>query len=522
MPRSLSLRDKAQIIRACQAPGARQSRVAAAWALHRSVVCRIWKQKEKLLAQYGEGGAYTGCRKRGREGRTPGLDQALAAWLQERQAGGARLAGPALKEKARQLAAELGVSGFKASDGWLSRWKKRFAGALGQERGAQRPADKAAAERWRCENLPRLLEQFAPADIYNAAETGLCLKGLWERRHAEKNDKRGGGPASKDRVTVLVCANLDGSDKRPLLMIGKSKRPRCFPKDFSKLPLSYVSAANAWMTREIFSYWLKKWDRQLRLQSRKICLLLANCSAHPQGVVLTNIQLEFLPPNATSSLQPMNQGVIKNMKGHYQAKMANRIIVALAADPSTDIPSVLKTVNLLACVHLLAEAWQDVKPTTISKSFRKGKFVVPVEGVQDEDIEEFDDPLNDVPLPVNMETEHLVAAVVADEDLLTFGELTNEELLSAAAAARPEKQACLDEMYHHQEDNQESEDDFDEVPPPTNSELLKALNMLRRFSQLEGLGDRVYRSLWDIESHLQNKIVTEKKQSKLTGLFRPK
>uniref|UniRef100_A0A8C8SB34 HTH CENPB-type domain-containing protein n=1 Tax=Pelusios castaneus TaxID=367368 RepID=A0A8C8SB34_9SAUR len=506
MPRSLSLRDKAQIIRACQEPGARQSRVAAAWALHRSVVCRIWKQKEKLLAQYGDGGSHHSCRKRGREGRAPAVDQALAAWLREKRARGARLAGPAIKEKARQLAAALGVKDFKASDGWFSRWKKRFAIGPEKEWGKKQPVGKPAAERWRCENLPCLLEQFAPADIYNAEETGLRLKGLWGRRPGEKNEARGGERALKDRVTLLVCANMDGSDKRPLVMIGKSKQPRCFPKDFSKLPLSYVSTANAWMTSEVFSTWLKAWDRQLHAQRRKICLVVANCSAHPQGTVLTNIQLKFLPPIATPSAQPLNQGAIQNMKGHYQSKMANRITVTLAAAPSADIQSVLKTVHLLDCVHLVAEAWRDVKPATISNSFRKSKFVAPVKGMQDEDTEEFDDPLSDVPLPVTMEKEHLVAAVVMDEDLLTFAELTEEELLSVAAAPRPGKQTCVDETYHHQEDNQESEDDFDEVPPPTNSELLKSLSTLRHFSQLEGLGDKLYclRS-----SHLGGEWVTQ-------------
>jgi hypothetical protein len=30
---------------------------------------------------------------------------------------------------------------------------------------------------------------------------------------------------SKDRVTIMVCANADGSHKLPLFMIGKSRNP---------------------------------------------------------------------------------------------------------------------------------------------------------------------------------------------------------------------------------------------------------------------------------------------------------
>ncbi|XP_037754386.1 major centromere autoantigen B [Chelonia mydas] len=442
MPRSLSLKEKAQIVRECQRPGATQSQVAAKWELHRSVVCRIWQQKEKLLADY-EAGQSNGCRKRGREGKAPAVDRALFTWLKEKRAQGARLAGPAVKEKARQLAASLGLNDFKASDGWFTRWKKRFNVACKKEQGGNQSAGKPASEQWQCENLPHILEKFSPADVYIADETGLYLKGLCDRGHGENNEKLEGGKAAKDRVTVLVCANMDGSDKRPLFMIGKLKRPRCFPEDFRKLPLNYVSSANAWMTGEIFINWLKKRDRQLCWQSRKICLFLANCSIHPQGVVLTNIQLEFLPPNATSLLQPMAQGVIENMKGHYRSKIANRINVALDVDPNADVQTVLKTVNLLDCVHLVAEAWRDVKPTTISNCFRKGKFVVPEEGGRDEDIAESDDPLTDVPLPVNMEKGDLVAAVAVDEDLLTFRELSDEELLGITARCSKARETRL-------------------------------------------------------------------------------
>ncbi|KAG6940443.1 tigger transposable element-derived protein 4-like [Chelydra serpentina] len=110
---------------------------------------------------------------------------------------------------------------------------------------------------------------------------------------------------------------------------------------------------------------------------------------------------------------------------------------SLDADPNADVQMLLKTVNVLDCVHLVAKVWQDIKSTINSNCFRKGKFVVPEEGVQEKDIEEFEDPLNDDPLLVNTEKAELIAAV--DEDLLMFGELTDEELLNAAIAARPEK-----------------------------------------------------------------------------------
>ena len=67
--------------------------------------------------------------------------------------------------------------------------------------------------------------------------------------------------ASKERVTVFCCVNMIG-EKQGLLVIGKSKNPRCF-KGVKSLPVKYFFSANAWMTNLIFNNWLIKWDCEL-------------------------------------------------------------------------------------------------------------------------------------------------------------------------------------------------------------------------------------------------------------------
>jgi len=58
---------------------------------------------------------------------------------------------------------------------------------------------------------------------------------------------------NKDRVTVMVCSNADGSLKHPLVVIGKSAKPRAI-KDISKslLPVYYTHQKSAWMSEAIF------------------------------------------------------------------------------------------------------------------------------------------------------------------------------------------------------------------------------------------------------------------------------
>lgn len=69
----------------------------------------------------------------------------------------------------------------------------------------------------------------------------------------------------------------------------------------------------------------------MRLVNRKIVLVVDNCPAHPV-VELTNIELVFLPPNTTSHTQPMDSGIIKNLKYHYRHALAVRRLEATEDD----------------------------------------------------------------------------------------------------------------------------------------------------------------------------------------------
>ena len=78
-----------------------------------------------------------------------------------------------------------------------------------------------------------------------------------------------GGKLSKERITVLVAANADGTEKLPQLVIGKSKQPRCF-KNVRSLPTPYDFSSKAWMTSGIFESWLRKLDSKFWRQNRTV------------------------------------------------------------------------------------------------------------------------------------------------------------------------------------------------------------------------------------------------------------
>lgn len=61
-------------------------------------------------------------------------------------------------------------------------------------------------------------------------------------------------------------------------------------------------------------------------KERKVQLLLDNCSAHHINPLLNAVEVLFLPPNTTAMLQPMDQGVIANLKVHYRHRVVERLL----------------------------------------------------------------------------------------------------------------------------------------------------------------------------------------------------
>lgn len=83
------------------------------------------------------------------------------------------------------------------------------------------------------------------------------------------------------------------------------------------------------MMRELFSEWLLKVDDQMQKEGRKILMIVDNCSAHLVDFRLTNVCLEFLPPNCTSLHQPLDQGIIKSVKSHFRRRLVQRLLINL-------------------------------------------------------------------------------------------------------------------------------------------------------------------------------------------------
>ena len=128
------------------------------------------------------------------------------------------------------------------------------------------------------------------------------------------------------------------------------------------------------MTTKIFKHWLQEFDQKTALENREVLLVIDNCSAHPKPETLSLKATEviFLPPNTSPVLQPLDQGVIKNLKVHYRSLILRSLMSHVDSGASEEF-----SVSLLDAVCMLETAWNKVLPTTIMNCFHNHHELFP-------------------------------------------------------------------------------------------------------------------------------------------------
>jgi len=134
----------------------------------------------------------------------------------------------------------------------------------------------------------------------------------------------------------------------------------------------YAHSKKGWMNGAIFRAWLRELDERMRTQKRHILMLVDNVSSHQVGDIgLTNVNLDFLPKNTTSVLQPMDQGIIKATKDHVYHKRDKRDYDFYAQGTFS-----LPAVDLFTACEWCAAGFDQLSVATIKNAWLKAGIVV--------------------------------------------------------------------------------------------------------------------------------------------------
>ncbi|KAL4103570.1 hypothetical protein QTP88_018931 [Uroleucon formosanum] len=428
--KSLTVGDKIKIIEEVKKGVKRKIDIASEFGIPASTLSTILKNKDKILKAVEEAPCLP-RRKRFKASSFPEIEHAMTEWIKRVEDYNLPISGPLIQEKAAEFAKNLGLT-FQASSGWLEKFKLRNGIVEKIISGESAAVSEVDCEHYQTNILPSLLKEYDSKDIFNADEFGLFFKCTPDRTLTFKGDTCHGGKKSKERVTVMVGANMTGTEKLKLLVIGKSKQPRCFKKkNMQSLPVTYAYNKKAWMLSTIYESWIFDLDKRFFNDKRKVLLFVDNCSAHPKTLLheLKAILVVFLPPNMTSKLQPMDQGIIKNIKHHYRKSIMQKNLRKMDSGIEID------DINLLESIELLHKSWRAVTQSTIVNCYHKAGFtnginkleIEEVEPVEEETPIEWDRYQQLFPETNTVEFQHFVEV---DSSVITTYYPTDNEILN--------------------------------------------------------------------------------------------
>ncbi|CAI5528564.1 unnamed protein product [Closterium sp. Naga37s-1] len=218
-----------------------------------------------------------------------------------------------------------------------------------------------------------------PKDVYNFDETALYLSVL--PRKTDGEGRVAGRKLAKERLTVGLLVNADGSHAFRPLVISKAKRPRDFLPDYDPEELCYWRHnKKGWMTAPLFTHFIGQLNAAMVAEDRFIVILLDNASSHAlrsddatsedmfgfRTRNFGNIRLVFLPPNTTAFTQPLDQGLIATTKARYRQHWL-RAVTALWTDNGAMPVMARYRPNMRDVIAWLSDAWMNIPVRTIQR-----------------------------------------------------------------------------------------------------------------------------------------------------------
>jgi len=407
-------------------------------------------------------------RKRMRRSKFDEIEEVLVRWLKHARSQNVPISAVILKEKAIEIAKELNIEDFGGSNGWLERFKERHCLSFKSICGEAAAVDSDAIENWKNSVLKQILSQFDASNVFNLDKIGLFYRLLPDKTLSFKGEKCTSGKASKQRLTVLLGASMSGEKLKPLV-IGKSKKPRCF-KNVKSLPVEYDANSNAWMTTTIWERHIRKLDSQFLRQKRNVVIIIDNCTAHNRPENLKAIEIVFLPSNVTARLQPLDQGVIHDFKRQYKKMLVKDLIKALDRKEKLQV-------SVLDAINYIDKSWSSVSSQTVSNCFRHAGFI---ENAESEETLSDEDMVDPEPLESLLQ--------IADEKGCTVNDITAFVSIDddVAICSQGNVKALTSEFLKEKHEDSSSEDSDTEnmeghQTPPSKTETIEALKKVRKY-----------------------------------------
>lgn len=353
------------------------------------------------------------CANRGKPSKWPQLEKKVAEWVLENRQNGNCVTRGALRIHARKEAKKDGISDFKASAGWCTRFMRRYDLVLRERtKIAQKlPADldDKILQFHQFVIRNRQKEGYKLSCIGNMDETPITLDMPANRTVNQKGEKtvliRTTGH-EKSRITLVLSCMADCTKLKPMVIFKRKTLPK------EKFPKGIVIHVHpqGWMDEGGCRKWIKEvWNlRPGGLRKEKSLLVWDQFRAHLVKNVVDNLRsqntdIAVIPGGLTSVLQPLDVSINKPFKDMMRIKWNNWMC---DGEKTYTKGGSMRAPSLPLICAWIVDSWNEIKADTIVKSFKKCGISNALDGTEDDylwdnmDEEEVDDVL-----PLTMDSE---------------------------------------------------------------------------------------------------------------------
>ena len=275
---------------------------------------------------------------------------------------------------------------------------------------------------------------------------------------------------------------------------------------------------------------LTAWNAELERCGKKVVLLADNAPTHDPSLKLSNVTIIFLPKNATSRVQPLDAGIIKNFKVMYRRLLLQHVL-AVIDQTTLSASEIAKSVDLLTAIRFVKRAWNDVQRSTIRNCFRSSgaipkqeEDVDPFEGLED-DAENDESELQGLIDKISPEIVSGAEYAAFDDDVETCYTIEGDdwkEKLRVAAIENLGKRSTLQEKEVVSDAEEEEEDDETERSQIDSwgHALFVAMN-LQMFAN-ERKNEEVSEAAFELSTRIKEaklKSIVSTKQAKIDQYF---
>ena len=367
--------------------------VARTYDVSEQAISRVVKKKRELEDGINDK-TINPNKKRNKKGTFSDIEKKLITWIEVARVFDLPVTRPVIQAQALKIANESShneenkYGQFQASKGWFRGFISRY-GLKMYKLVGELSSSKIEINAHAFAEISEKISQYHPDNFFNMDEAALFYKMLPRFSYCLPFEVAvRGTKIEKERVTIILCCNMTGSKKLDPTIIGKSVSPKCFKKN--NPPIEYKFSKKSWINRELFTTWFHEtFVKYIRtFTNEQVLLIVDNCSSHLK-LSYENITVQFLPPNVTSTSQPLDQGIVSIVKRRYrtlllESFLSNIELYQKMAKRKRKLSglSIGGLPDLMDAAMMLKKSWDDISSLTITKCWLRANITSPTTNAQ--------------------------------------------------------------------------------------------------------------------------------------------